>query len=424
MTTDYKDLPRVLHTAAWIWLVYLLALGIIDAFLYSNILQTTMLTYYLVNVSIAVLFLGFSYWTWLQKTLKGFYVLLMLLLISALPIVLNRLCVPRLPPGPLSNIEGLTLRLLPVLFIGLIITAWHYSSLVVAFYAVAISALEIVLVVFNPLQRQQEDLNTEYIIMFVAIVTSISLLVVGYFISELISRLQRQQEELSQANAQIRSYAGAVEELTISRERNRLARELHDTLAHTLSGQSVQLETALAYWDVEPETTRALLEKSLAATRSGLDDTRRALKALRASPIDDLGLRLALVKLTESAAERGNLRLSLSLPEPFPSLPAEVEQCIYRVAQEALENVVHHANARSLVFQLELSGEQVSLKIEDDGFGFDPQAEQTAGHYGLAGMRERAQVAGGQLLIDSQPSRGTRILLTIEGIRYDQSHNM
>jgi signal transduction histidine kinase len=422
MTTNSNDLPRVLHTAAWIWLAYLLALACMDWYLYNYNFAPITRLYYLVNGGIALLFLGFSYWTWPQKILNRLYVPLMLLLISALLIVANRLWIPRLPPGPLSNIEGQTLRLLPVLFIGLVITAWHYPFPVVALFAVGTSVFEIVVTMLISTQNPQADAFMANLILFVAVINSISLLVVGYFINRLINRLKNQQEQLAQANAQIRNYAGAVEELTISRERNRLARELHDTLAHSLSGLSVQLETALAYWDVEPETTRELLEKSLTATRSGLDDTRRALKALRASPIDDLGLRLALVKLAESAAERGNLRLSLSLPEPFPSLTPDVEQCIYRVAQEALENVVHHADAKSLALQLEISGEQVSLKIEDDGLGFDPQAAQTAGHYGLAGMRERAQVVGGQLLIDSQIGRGTWILLTIEGIRYDQSH--
>jgi signal transduction histidine kinase len=88
---------------------------------------------------------------------------------------------------------------------------------------------------------------------------------------------------------------------------------------------------------INTSTTRPLLGLSLMATRSGLDETRRALKALRASPIEDLGLLLALLKLSESAAERGNLHLEMELPENIPLLPPDVEQCIYWVAQEAIE---------------------------------------------------------------------------------------
>ena len=95
-----------------------------------------------------------------------------------------------------------------------------------------------------------------------------------------------------------------------------MARELHDTLAHTLSGLSVQLEATQAYWEADPDTARELLGRSLSATRLGLDDTRRALKALRASPLDDLGLLMALQRLAESAAERDRPKGAVELPDP------------------------------------------------------------------------------------------------------------
>lgn len=411
MKNEPINLASVMHTAAWVWLAYLLVLGCIDWYLYARDPFIILRGYYLVNGVIALLFLGCSYWSWLQRTLKGFYVPLMLFIISGLPIIANRLWIPHLPPAPLSNIEGLTLRLLPVLFIGLVITAWHYSWPVVALFAVGTAGLEIVLVlIISPVQEPATQA-----VIFVAIVRSISFLVVGYFINRLMGRLQTQQEQVELANAQLVHYASTIEQLTISHERNRLARELHDTLAHTLSGLSVQLETTLAYWDVNPETARDLLERSLTATRSGLDETRRALKALRASPIDDLGLLLALRKLSESAAERGELNLSLSLPDQNSSLSPNVEQCIYRVTQEALENVVHHANAKKLVVQLIISEEEILLTIEDDGLGFDNEQNKEAGHFGLAGMRERAQVAGGNLTVSSHLNQGTRVQLLLKG---------
>src|SRR5439155_20678930 len=128
-------------------------------------------------------------------------------------------------------------------------------------------------------------------------------------------------------------HAGTLESLAVSRERNRMARELHDTLAHTLSGLSVQLETVEAYWDVEPRTAHAMLDRALEATRDGLQETRRALKALRASPLDDLGLGLALRRMAESAVARANIELDLEIPEQVPPLAPDVEHCIYRVAQ-------------------------------------------------------------------------------------------
>jgi signal transduction histidine kinase len=306
------------------------------------------------------------------------------------------------------------LRLLPILFIGLVITAWRYRWLAVGLFALGTAVLEIALITINPTTLPDQTVTTNAVV-FVTIVRAISFLVIGYFINVLVHRLRTQREQLMQANARLTHYASTIEQLSISRERNRLARELHDTLAHTLSGLSVQLETTQAYWDVEPETARNLLAKSLAATRSGLNETRRALKALRASPIDDLGLLLSLQKLAQSAAERGKLNLSLSLPEQITSLSPDVEQCLYRIAQESLENVVYHASAKTLAVQLTIFEEAICLEVEDDGIGFDMKQFQETGHYGLAGMRERAQTAGGELTINSQPGQGSRVLLTLKG---------
>jgi signal transduction histidine kinase len=135
-----------------------------------------------------------------------------------------------------------------------------------------------------------------------------------------------------------------------------------------------------------------------------LQETRRALKALRASPLEDLGLMIALRELFESAAERGKLLLEISLPDKELLLSPDVEQCIYRIAQEAVENVVHHANAQHLSAQLTVAGAEIQLVIRDDGIGFKPETHSPAGHFGLKGMQERAQLVGGVLSIDSQPA--------------------
>jgi signal transduction histidine kinase len=168
-----------------------------------------------------------------------------------------------------------------------------------------------------------------------------------------------------------------------------------------------------AYWDVDPEAAQAMLDKSLGATRSGLQETRRALKSLRASPLDDLGLVLGLRKMAEEAAARANLQLDLSLPDRLVSLSPDVEQTIYRVAQEAVANVTHHANAQTLTVQLSVNEAKVSLLVRDDGLGFNVQQDEEAGHFGLPGMRERAQLVSGKLTITSKPGQGTTIHLTV-----------
>jgi signal transduction histidine kinase len=124
-----------------------------------------------------------------------------------------------------------------------------------------------------------------------------------------------------------------------------------------------------------------------------------------------------LQDISETAAERARLKLELDLPGQIPSLSPDVEQCIYRIAQEAIENVINHAQAEKLSVQLTVQDEEISLVVQDDGLGADLHQVEHAGHFGLAGMRERAELVGGSLAIQSKPGQGTRVQLILRGIR-------
>jgi signal transduction histidine kinase len=216
-------------------------------------------------------------------------------------------------------------------------------------------------------------------------------------------------------------YAATLEQLTISQERNRLARELHDTLAHTLSGLAVHLDAIFALWKDVPPRAQEMIQQALTITREGLDETRRAMKALRATPLEQEGLALAVRSLAESAAQRGGLSLQLDVDEHPGLLGPEVEQCYYRVAQEAIENVVTHAGARTLSVSLRRLQDMLVLEVADDGRGL---ARTAASHevpgqdvegevqFGLRGMRERAELIGGTLDIEGRPGKGTTIRLS------------
>jgi signal transduction histidine kinase len=306
----------------------------------------------------------------------------------------------------------MVLRQLPVLLIALVLAAWHYNIWFLMIYVFAIGVLE---VLFSSSSYQLNDPRL-IVFLYTVLIRTVSFLVVGVFINQLISRLQNQRESLKTANERISRYAGTLENLTISRERNRMSRELHDTAVHTLSGLAVQLETAKAYLDVDPATVKGLIDQSLEATRSGLQETRRAIKALRASPIDDLGLIDALRQLSVTTTQRANLILRIEMPEEDVIISPDIEQCVFRIAQEAVENVVHHSNAKNLHIRLGVSNHDLELLVKDDGIGFQSHENLTpAGHFGLIGMKERAQLAGGELTITSHPNSGTEILLIIKG---------
>ena len=410
MPSEVSESERVFQSAAWIWVVYVAILAGIDMVIYANRPILPIVWYHIANILPAVLFLGLSYSKDLKKQ-SHFYPPLMILIITAAPILIRYLLDLRLPPAPLSNIEGMVLRQLPVLLIGLVLVAWHYNLSTIILYSLVINLLELAIVYgFGLLDEAQ--LSSFF---FIILIRMVCMVVVGIYINRLITRLRIQQESLKSANTQLAHYASTLETLTLSRERNRMSRELHDTAVHTLSGLAVQLETTKAYLDVNPTKAQELVEQSLETTRSGLQETRRVLKALRASPLDDLGLSEAIRELTNSTAERGKLSLDLDLPAGNVILSPDVEQSIYRIAQEAMENVIHHANARQLIVKLEVIDKDIMLLVQDDGIGFNSEANISAGHFGLAGMRERAQLAGGELLVTSQPNHGTSIRVWIKG---------
>jgi signal transduction histidine kinase len=436
--TAANDSTRILRTAAWIWIGFLLAMFVMDLVLYTQmdlpITQNPSLMqgapgqqfppqlirpnlpmnplipvyiFYIANGVVAFIFLIFTHWDWIQKKLDSAFYPLLLLAISTAPIFINVLITPRFPQGPLSNAEGMALRQLPVLFVALVLVAWKYELSHVILFSIATTALELGLIYFSTM-----DSRNIFVFLFIAIVRTISFVAVGVFVSLLVARLREQRESLREANTNLTHYASTLEQLTVSRERNRLARELHDTLAHSLTAISVSLETAKAYFDIDANKTRELIDKSLESTHVGVDETRRALKALRSSSLEDMGLGLAIQRAAESAAARFHLNLTLDLKNPMPSLSPDVEQTIYRIAQESIENIVNHSRAKNFSVCLESKG-HITLTIQDDGIGFDMKSDASSGHFGLVGMHERTELSGGKLKIESEKGKGTKVVLTI-----------
>ncbi len=195
-------------------------------------------------------------------------------------------------------------------------------------------------------------------------------------------------------------------------ERNRLAREIHDTLVQGLTGIIMQLETAEALLeDNQARRGREALHQALALTRSNLDEARRSVLDLRAAPLEGRSLAKALAALINEWKTKSKLKIKFESTGERP-LPARLEVGLYRIAQEALTNVARHAQARRVDVRLITTPAFVQLAIDDDGRGFDP-AHIPADHHGLIGMQERARLLGGTLELHSQPARGTRVQVTV-----------
>jgi signal transduction histidine kinase len=365
-------------------------------------------------------FLGF--------TLLGMAVLMVYL---SLPVLQRRMGRAYLPVGIILAALSLILEQLltpsfgiwfwqpdPFFYVLLILVAWQYDFRAVLLFTLGTSTLEIGLNLLFPEQiviiDQFEGISNQMITISSIILRTFSFLIIGFVITRLMSAQRRQRKALAEANVKLVQYASTVEQLTISRERNRLSRELHDTLAHTLSALVVQLDAVVAVWEPIPERAREMMEGMLKTTRKGLDETRRALRALRAAPLEEMGLVLALKTLAEDFAARNGMSLDLDVPEDINSLPPEVEHGFYRVAQEALENVIQHAGAKLVQVRLEQSEARLTLTVADDGRGFDTAQEATEHQLGLQGMYERAELLGAEIEVNSEMEKGTLVRLSKE----------
>ena len=300
----------------------------------------------------------------------------------------------------------------PFLTVPLILTAWQYSYTQVALFSLGTMLLELAWTPGASPWRTVQLIST----IGVLIGRSIVFMLIGYIITHLMEEQREQRRRLAEANTKLVQYAATLEELAVTRERNRLARELHDTLAHTLSGLAVQLDAIASLRETAPERSDEMLGRALVTTRDGLDETRRALHDLRASPLEALGLSLAVRNLAESAAARAGFSLDLDIPEPLMGLTPEAEQAFYRIAQEALENVLLHADAQHVAVSLKRAQDLATLIVRDDGRGL-PKEGTGADRFGLRGMEERARLIGGRLSVQGGPDGGTVVTLRLEAAR-------
>ena len=359
---------------------------------------------------VLVFLVVYLFFPWWQQHLGRAFLPVAYILLAAQAVFGNYLTLVWLVPAPLRDSAALMLMMRAWSLIQFLVlfVAWQYNLFWMMVAGIGLSALDTAL--YYPFLHDSPVLYPFY-----------SALVIGRFLAVtgaglafawLIQRQREHRAALADANRKLAQYAATTEQLAASQERNRLARELHDTLAHSLSGATVQLEAVQALWDIQPQAARQMLDQALEVTQSGLTEARRALHSLRASPLEDLGLALAISDMAKSTAARTNLRLELDVQNHLKNLEPQVEQCVYRVAQEAMANVARHAEATSLSVSLRHDARALTLTIADDGRGFDT-AQVNEARYGLQGLRERADMIGASLDVHSTSNTGTTIQLVV-----------
>jgi len=199
---------------------------------------------------------------------------------------------------------------------------------------------------------------------------------------------------------------GAVE------ERNRLAREIHDTIAQGLTATGLQLESAEALLEDDAERAREPIHRALSLIRTNLDEARRSVLDLRAAPLEGRSLPEALKTLVDRWEAETDVATRFGAVNGSRPLPPRVEVALYRVCQEALTNVARHAGAGRVTVRLVSTPDAVRLVVRDDGRGFDP-SRVTGDRHGIVGMRERAGMIGGSLEVTNGPDGGTSVEVTV-----------
>jgi len=241
-----------------------------------------------------------------------------------------------------------------------------------------------------------EDLLTLVVFLTTAIITG-----------QLASTLRQRAEQASSRERELRILYEQTQELVSLQERQRLARELHDSVSQALYAIGLGAHTAREALESDPEQAMASIDYVLALAEAGLAEMRALIFELRPESLEIEGLVAALTKQVAVLRTRYKLTVDADLGEE-PNLSIELKHTLYRIAQEAFHNIIKHARASMVVLRLARETNEMILEIRDNGRGFNP-ADPFPGHLGLRSMHERVAKMGGTLTIASIPGQGTCI---------------
>ncbi|MEH1835341.1 MAG: sensor histidine kinase [Nostoc sp.] len=247
-----------------------------------------------------------------------------------------------------------------------------------------------------------------------------ALLLINALLAERQSREQLEiaHQQLEITNQQLCQYALRIEDQATLQERNRIAREIHDGLGHTLAAQTIQINNTLLFWESNNHKALTFLKQAKQLGAEALLEIRRSLSVLRSNPLLGQSLKSAIEKLLTDFQQTTGIEPSCKIDLPH-TLPTEVNTALYRIVQESLTNICKHAQATSVTVGLLAHAGMIHLSIEDNGKGFNPTQNTTG--FGLQGMRERAVALGGQLNLHSQLGTGCciSVSLPLSKLAYD-----
>ncbi len=223
-------------------------------------------------------------------------------------------------------------------------------------------------------------------------------------------KLEKVYQELEMTHQQLHQYALRIEDQATLQERNRIAREIHDGLGHTLTAQTIQINNALIFWQTKSEQALIAVKQAKQLGAEALLEVRKSVSVLRSNPLQGELLESAIDILLQDFKQNTGIEVSINI-QLQQSLPSEVNTTLYRIIQESLTNIYKHAQAKTVNIELSQQMGAVRLIIEDNGKGFDPTQNTTG--FGLQGMKERTSALCGQFMLDSQLGKGCRLVISL-----------
>jgi signal transduction histidine kinase len=238
---------------------------------------------------------------------------------------------------------------------------------------------------------------------------AVGLFFVIKFINTWLSERQTRQQ-LSLAHDQLQQYALQIEDLAAVQERNRIARDIHDSLGHALTALNVQLQTVVKLWSVNSNEAKRFLEQAQKLGDTAIKEVRRSVHSLRADTKTDTDLERVILPLVADFQKGTGIEVLRQI-QPGVILPAQIAKTLYRVVQEALTNTCKYAQASQVQIKMHTQAGQLHLSIIDNGQGFDPTCAQSG--FGLQGIQERVAALQGQVRFQSQPGEGCQIVIDL-----------
>ena len=229
-------------------------------------------------------------------------------------------------------------------------------------------------------------------------------------------QLETANAKLKEMNAQLQDYAQMQEKMGETKERNRIAREIHDTLGHTMTGLSAGIDACIAMIDFSVDETKKQLNKISKVARQGIQDIRRSVNKLRPDALEHLNLEAAMEKMMEEMMEVSDVQIRYECEVPALKFNPDEEDAIYRVVQEGITNAIRHGKAANIDVHIKKENKWLVLSIQDDGVG----CEEIKSGFGLIHIRERIQMLNGEVTYDG--SHGFHIVAKIP-IRWGENYD-